>query len=140
MVSVVTRIVGIAPSEIDAYWPTVLPFIERALAESGSLYSADAVRDAATKSHVQIWVIADFGDKIVGIGVTEVVNYASGRKVAWIFALAGAGFDGWSHHIETIEAWSKSLGCDSLRIMGRAGWVRKLRNWRKVAVVLEKKL
>jgi hypothetical protein len=39
-----------------------------------------------------------------------------------------------------IEAWARSIGCDTMLIMGRPGWQRALEGYRRTAVVLEKKL
>ena len=39
-----------------------------------------------------------------------------------------------------IETWARSLGCDTMLIMGRPGWERALEGYRRTAVVLEKKL
>ena len=39
-----------------------------------------------------------------------------------------------------IETWARSLGCDTMLIMGRPGWERALEGYRRTAVVLEKRL
>ena len=39
-----------------------------------------------------------------------------------------------------IEEWARSIGCDTMLIMGRPGWQRALEGYRRTAVVLEKKL
>jgi hypothetical protein len=39
-----------------------------------------------------------------------------------------------------IEKWARSIGCDTMLIMGRPGWERALEGYRRTAVVLEKKL
>lgn len=39
-----------------------------------------------------------------------------------------------------IETWARSIGCDTMLIMGRPGWERALEGYRRTAVVLEKKL
>jgi hypothetical protein len=39
-----------------------------------------------------------------------------------------------------IEGWARSIGCDTMLIMGRPGWQRALEGYRRTAVVLEKKL
>jgi hypothetical protein len=39
-----------------------------------------------------------------------------------------------------IETWARSIGCDTMLIMGRPGWERALDGYRRTCVVLEKRL
>jgi hypothetical protein len=39
-----------------------------------------------------------------------------------------------------LEEWARHINCDTMLIMGRPGWQRALKGYRRTAVVLEKRL
>ena len=136
---VVSSIDGIPSFQVEAIWPSIEALIGRALAECGGWYTPESVKCAALLGDMQIWVISR-GKWVLGVGVTEIRNYPSGARVAWIFALAGESFDLWAHHLETVRSWAKAQGCKSVAVNGRKGWARKLNGWRELSVVLESDL
>lgn len=127
---------GIPSAEVEHRWGEIAALVGRAVAENGAWYTTDSIREAAKAGDMQIWRISG-PERLLGVGVTEIRNYPSGRRICWIFALAGVEFDSWAHCIDTIKEWAKANGCHSVAMHGRKGWVKKLKGWRELAVVLE---
>jgi len=85
-----------------------------------------------------LWLVWD-GTEIYAAVVTSLV-IANGRKSCIIVACGGRGVDEWLHLISKIEDFARAEGCQSMAIMGRAGWHRKLKAYRVTSTTIEKGL
>ena len=63
-------------------------------------------------------------------------------KACRIVTLGGRGFDDWVDLIETIEEWAKEMGCNSVEMFCRKGFIKKLgsRGYGEIYTVLGKEL
>jgi hypothetical protein len=93
-------------------------YIEAALEYSNGTHDFESVRDAILAGTMQLWPASK------SAAVTEVVEYAK-KKVINVF-LAGGDLDEITHGIDSVAAWAKEQGCDSMTIAGRKGWIRVL--------------
>lgn len=109
-------------------------YIEDALAHSGGTHDFDSVKAAIIEGKMQLWPASK------SAAVTEVVEYAK-KKVIHVF-LAGGDLDEIAAGINSVAAWGKAMGCDSMTISGRRGWERVLdtHGFKPVAVVMERDL
>ena len=82
-----------------------------------------------------LWINAE-GMRITAAAVTQ-VSRTECSKVCTIVACGGTG--GWGG-ISKIEEYAKAEGCDCIRIFGRKGWQRVLKDYRAARIVLERKL
>lgn len=76
---------------------------------------------------------------IEGAAVTQ-LSRTEKSKVCTIVACGGVKASRWLHVIERIENYAKDEGCDLVRILGRKGWLRVLKNYRAPKVILERRL
>lgn len=124
-----SRLVVARPDDIQAYWPLLLPFIEKALTYSGGRTAPDDVLKGLTtldregKTRFQLWAVVDERGEIKAIATTEVKVYPH-KTACRIDLCSGSARKGWTHHIDGIARWAKSIGCDYLEIIGRPGWKR----------------
>lgn len=86
---------------------------------------------------MQVWIVVD--DGIKAVVVTELRTYPTGLKALNLFAIGGAGMEGWSHLIEVVVEYAKAQGCDLVEGCGRLGWVRASR-WTELYRVVERRL
>jgi hypothetical protein len=93
-------------------------YIEAALAHSNGTHDFESVRAAILAGEMQLWPAPK------SAAVTEVVEYAK-KKVINVF-LAGGDLDEITRGIDSVAAWAKAHGCDSMTIAGRKGWTRVL--------------
>lgn len=84
------------------------------------------------------------GEALLWVGpnsaaVTQVGIVESG-KVCTIVACGGTGVLTALEMIEDIEDYAAEMDCRVVRVMGRKGWARALKDYRTAAVVLEKEI
>ena len=101
------------------------------------LYDADHVRPLLESGEWQLWIMGE--ENVEAIVLTEVMAFPS-AKVLIIRGIAGDGINRWIGHLPAIEEWGKRAGCDRVRAIGRLGWERVLKDYRKVQVYMEKRL
>jgi hypothetical protein len=132
------ELVGIHSTEIDEYWPCVLPFVQSAV--ENAYDSADYVYERLKDRTSQLWT-AQVDGEIEAICVTRLEVYEKG-KTCGIWICTGTGRTEWQHHMPTIEAWARANGCIAMRHMARPGWARVLKpmGYEMTHVILEKDL
>ena len=128
--------------DLPEAWDLAQPFIERALREGMNEFSLKEIVLMLERQDAQLWLIGnDDTYDVIGACVTQ-IQIGDGTKLLNIFLCAGEHFDLWEHHIEAVEEWGHSQGCDYVRIHGRRGWKKKLshRGYKEKYVVLAKPL
>ena len=105
-------------------WPACGEWLLRGLAECddmGVLETVDRCRDGS----FQLWMIGDVqGAESLGACVTEIMEI-DGRKIVWLYALAGNRMPEWSDDFtDTLAKFSVAEGCEAVRFAGRKGWGR----------------
>jgi hypothetical protein len=131
------KLVCVDPACVPEIWPYVEPMIRCALHRS---ISTDllTVTTKLLRQQALLWIAWD-GERIRAAAVTS-INTANGRKRCVIVACGGSGMKDWLSLIQEVEQYARSEGCISVAIIGRRGWQRRLKEYRPVAVSLEKAL
>jgi hypothetical protein len=131
------QLLCIEPARLHEFWPYVEPLIRRAVERS---ISTDLGTVATKLAHQQalLWLVWD-GAHIRAAVVTS-ISAANGKKRCVIVACAGEGIEDWLPLIGQIEDYARAEGCASTAIIGRRGWQHTLKDYRPVAVTLEKRL
>jgi len=73
-----------------------------------------------------------------GVIVTRLIEEPT-RLVCLVW-LASGDLDRLLDRYQDVEAWARAHEVDTLRIQGRAGWLRVLDGYQQVGVILEKGL
>ncbi len=118
-------------------WPVVSHYIIRAFARTDIGLFQDAEK-AVLEGRALLWVIMD-GPAFTGAVVTQ-VQLTDKRKICTILACGGDGVHDWIHLLSKVEDYARWMGCQSMRISGRKGWMKLLRDYRMAHVILEKRL
>ena len=98
----------------------------------------DGLRRELVAARLLLWLVWD-GDKIKGAVVTELAETVSGR-ICVIVAMGGADRSRWLHLLKELEDYARRESCRTMRLYGRKGWKRVLRDYRETRVILEKGL
>lgn len=85
-----------------------------------------------------LWV-ATCNGKIAAAAIT-VLTRTDKHLICMVTACAGNDRDKWLPLFAQIETWAKAEGAAIMRIFGRPGWSRVLKNYRVKNVVLERAL
>ena len=54
--------------------------------------------------------------------------------------LGGDGIDDWLKELKEIEGWASRVGCNRMILTGRAGWKKKLTDYKVKTVTMVKEL
>lgn len=106
-------------------WPHVEAMLRLAVHRTGLNTEAD-VRRSILDGSALLWVAWD-GKVIKGVAVTEINETASGR-VCLIGYVSGKNLPEWFHLKDAIFEYARSEKCAKMRIIGRKGWLRRLKN------------
>lgn len=122
--------------QIDLYWSRFAHHLERFCGETSTEYALDELQDDLRAARKQFWGFDD-GEHISMVCLTEIR-----RSVCWLCVCCGD--ETFARQIErgleAIAAWAADTGCKTLKIRGRLGWERRLKGFRRTAVILEKEL
>lgn len=117
-------------------WEQSAPFLQDALDRSGNEYTLEQVRARVEdpSGRTQWWP----GQR--SAAVTEIVQV--GDKLVLNCWLAGGDLGELRDMIDAAELFARRLGCDSVQVSGRKGWVRALRDkgYEPIAYTVEKEL
>jgi hypothetical protein len=106
--------------------------------ERGDLGQFDIIeRDVKTGGAI-LWVAIIEG-KAIAAAVTQ-IDTTERSKVCTILACGGSHIENWIGFLAGIESYARQFGCNCVRLMGRKGWARVLKNYRTDKVILERRL
>ena len=105
---------------------------------NGRLYPEDVFR-AAQEGEMQVWLAYDQELHVLGMVVTEIVQYPA-RRACLLIQCAGDALERWVHMLPDIEGWAKGRGCTLMEIQGRRGWKRRCSDYTEAHTVFEKEL
>ena len=131
------RAICVDPKLVHIVWPEVSHWIKLAL-ERGDLGLFSEVVDDVLAGRSLLW-LAWNRPRIVGAAVTQIYRTEK-SKVCLIVACGGVGITDWLIGIRQIEEYAKAEGCDVVRILGRKGWLRMLKDYSAPKIVLERRL
>lgn len=117
-------------------WPHVRDLIRAAVERTGLSSFADIEADVLTG--MQLCWVAIENNEILAAATTQLVKPF--EKVCILTACSGHDRDRWLPLFARIEQYAKDEGCTKMRIFGRIGWQRVLKNYRVEHVILERNL
>ena len=131
------RAICVDPAHVEKLWPRVSDLVRK-----GISYGCEDFEE--TKENIfsglsLLWLAYD-GVVIRGIAVTGLFGDA-----CEIIAAAGQNFRSWGHLIGDLEAYGRDEKSSRMRLIGRRGWRRILKNYQHVGnvgelVILERPL
>ena len=115
--------------QFDRCWP----WLAEAVDSYGRTHGKDDVWREIEAGDAQFW---PFPSSAI---VTNINKYPTGLK-EFRFWLAGGDLDELQAAEPHLAAYAKGLGCQSITICGRRGWVRSLPGYREAATLMSKDL
>jgi hypothetical protein len=128
------KLIAVPPDRAGEFLPVASRYIIAAMDRVG-VSDAGAVIAAASAGRSLLWLAVDDDAKVCGAGITEMDGGAC-VIVAW----GSEPGVSWASCLETIEAFARDEGCSAVRLYGRAGWQRRLADYRVKAVIMERSL
>lgn len=119
-------------------WPAIKGMLGKAAARTDDTTLDQVVRSFEV-GQSQLWAVLDSNGRPLVAAVTQLLAVKSGKQ-AFVWLLAGDFMQGGARLIEVFEEWARGEGCATAEINGRLGWMRKLREYKPVAVTLRREL
>ena len=131
------ELVCVNPADVEKYWPKVSHWIKAALRRTDLGLFSD-LEAAALGGRAILWVA--FVDGVLQSAALTQIENSENSKSCSVLACGGEGENDWPQLLAGIERYAKFFGCNCMRIAGRKGWARVLKNYKTTMVVLERRL
>lgn len=130
-------LVAVGTPEVGVIWPHTCEMVKRGMsrADAGDFERTERELFSGLQ---QLW-LAWNGAVIEAVAVTQLTTVGD-KKICVIVACSGDGVTEWVSLIAGLEQFAKAEGCKAMRIYGRKGWERLLRNYKSKYVVMDKEL
>ena len=119
------KIYAITPEVALDNWPLISPFLKRARDTGQDESSMATYMQKILNGIAHCWIIEDDTNKVVGVGLTEFLQYSQ-HKTLHIIAYSGDSFEQQAECFSTIAQFAKNSGCKSVEQYGRKGWAKTL--------------
>lgn len=101
----------------------------------GDFYPQD-IKRMIRDGKAQCWVSMLDGE-LEGALVTQVQKFPTG-SVCLLWIISGRNMREWIGDLDKIIEWARLVGCTKMRLHGRKGWKKVLKDFEETAVVLER--
>jgi len=124
-------VLAIDPAAVDALWPTLGPYLERALAYGYDAYTLAECRRRLTATPPELIAVvcmAKGTDEPLVVLTLELAEVQGIGRVCHFVTAAGEEMDTWATWLDPILVEvAREQGADYLTTKGRAGWARALK-------------
>ena len=138
------KLVCCPPDRVASLWPAAKDLVSGALERGNSDLGIDAVYKKLIAGVAMLSVIIDDDMQILAAAVTEIISFVGSEdRVCMLTAWATRpNIDISRDFLPRFEQYAKEENCKTIRLYGREGWSRFLRNdgYYQPYVVLEKKV
>lgn len=128
--------VCVDPKCVHELWLHVAPLVKAGVLRT-DLSHFDEIESDVLAGRSLLW-LGWYGH--IEAAVTTTLLQSNTGKVCVITAAGGRGLARWEPLLERIEAYAKAEGCDRVRLFGRKGWRRLMRQYELSHIILEKGL
>lgn len=122
---------------IRDFWPYARHLIKAAIDHTGLSDFAEIEKQVLAGDQL-LWLAWD-GEAILAAATTHLIKTA-GKPVCELTACGGHQRERWLPLFGRIEDYARQEGCSSMRLFGRKGWERVLKDYRVEHVILERTL
>jgi len=134
----VVKIHLLEPSDVEALWGDIEPFLVRSLKHAEGELVPDDLIPHLDDGKLRVW-IAVVDKEIIASMVTEIIQYPR-KKIVRVITLSGKDMDSWYNFLPLLEGYAISNDCSSLEAWTRKGMARKLKDWKQSYCVITKDL
>lgn len=130
--------IGGAFSKEDALklWPLVEPLIKKATDLDYGRSSPETIKQLIKDNKALLW--ADKNLKMVLVSSVE--EYPTGRKTLLLRVCGGEDLSICKQAFPMLKDYARDMGCDSLEVGGRKGWLKVLPEFKEDYTVLRAEL
>lgn len=125
--------------KVEHYWPQISAELDKVPHIWQTWFTKEYLYAAPWNGDMNVWGVGP-DDQVRMVVYTRVSIFPASRILQILLAL-GNDLERCLPSLEaTIESFAQRTECDFCEIYGREGWIKKLKGFRKTAVVLTKKI
>lgn len=133
-----------APSleQINECWDEISTLLQKAVEHSNNEISIESVHSRINNGEIMVAVVFENGN-LIAVTTFEQVQFETGKRVMNIQLAGGTNVDAWFTQIEQLaDSLAKRYNCDDVYIIGRKGWVKKMKSlgYSEVHTILHKEV
>ena len=133
-----------APSleQINECWGEISSLLQKAIDYSNGEIDVNILHQRINEGAVMVAVVFD-SRKLVAVSTFEQIEFDTGKRVLNIQLAGGENVESWFEHIEALAySLAKRYECDDVYIIGRKGWVKKMKHlgYSEVHTILHKEV
>ena len=114
--------ISLVPVEyVDQVWPTVEPYVIKALKYASGKYQPEDVRNLVVEYGYPLWVAFD-DEGIKGAVITRFIQYPRKKYLFLEFCGGRDGFSWKAPMLSVLRSWATDNDCDGIEGAGRDGW------------------
>ena len=114
----------VSVNDVELVWPVAQPLLQKAINYNDGDFDSDHVFFRLQQQTMQLFIGYNPKD-VIYAAVTEIIPYQK-RKSLRIVLMGGKDIDSWVD-TKIFERFAKVQGCDRIEIVGRKGWIKKLK-------------
>jgi len=130
------------PDLVDLVWDDIGPYINDAVAEScGELDAASIKQRLVNRASLALCALDE--DTLLAVAILDKSIFPNGKKALCVTALGGTKVEDWVSTVdEAIVVIASEQECEEVRIVGRFGWSKMLRDlgWDKTHAIYSKRI
>lgn len=119
---------------VDVIWAIVFDKIKKALDRTDGEVTPHKILNELHNSTMHLWVTDDAGL----CAVTQINTYDNGKKYLCYVIVSSDELDKYRHFEEVVNEWGKEHGCIGSELYGRVGWMKVLKDYKPVHVLMRK--
>ena len=133
------RIVSyVPPQNAIAIWEQVEPLLLKGIMYDDNSYSGKNLLDAILKKEMQLWI--SWKDKVESAVLTQIIEYPQFKVCRWFLA-GGSNLHSWLDDLtRQVETWAVANNIKRIELVGRKGWLKKLKDYEAKHIVMTKEL
>jgi hypothetical protein len=131
------ELICVDPKRVHEFWPYASEMIRSAIRRTNLSHTSDTEYEILSGDGL-LW-LAWNGEKIEAAASTHLID-TDADKICVLTACGGENMHHWLPLLMKIEQYAKDEGCKCVRIFGRKGWLRILKDYEMTNIVIEKAL
>ena len=133
------RIISYVPPEnVKVIWGQVEPLLLRGIYYDDFSYDGRNLLDGILKKDMQLWI--SWTNKVESAVLTQITDYPKFKVCRWFLA-GGFNMKHWLDEMTNqVETWAKQNKCKRIELVGRKGWLKKLKDYEAKHIVMTKEL
>jgi len=128
----------VPPKNVHIIWGQVEPLLLKAVMYDDFSYNGQNLLDGILQKDMQLWI--SWTHKVESAVLTQIIEYPKFKVCRWFLA-GGSNMKKWLDQMTSqVEDWAKENNCKRIELVGRKGWIKKLKDYEAKHIVMTKEL